>query len=88
MYREKKEKKFKLFSSMTSSAYLLFRASLFDEEMDDAKVLQSLPVTYVLEFGILYTEIQHGRMSLQNLTHNLWSVECGMGIWVCVKTVY
>ena len=51
--------------------HLFLGATLFDEEINDPEVLQSLPVTDVLKFGILHTEVQHGRMGLQDLTHHL-----------------
>ena len=52
-------------------AYLFLRSVHLDEEVDDAKVLQGLPVADVLQLGILDTEIQHGRMRLKHLAYNL-----------------
>ena len=40
-------------------SHLFLGAPLLDEEVDDAKVLQSLPVADVLEFGILDAEVEH-----------------------------
>ena len=51
--------------------YLFLRSVHLDEEVDDAKVLQGLPVADVLQLGILDTEIQHGCMRLKHLAYNL-----------------
>ena len=37
--------------------HLFLGAPLFDEEVNDAKVLEGLPVADVLELGVLDTEV-------------------------------
>ena len=58
---------------------LFLTSSNFDNEVGDAKILQSLPVSDVLEFGIGNVQTQHWSMRLKDLTRNLWRLEVGNG---------
>ena len=50
---------------------LFLAAANFDQEVADAKVLQCLPVPDVLQLGVHHAQVQHGRMSLQDMPGNL-----------------
>ena len=55
----------------STSTDLFLVSANFDNKVCDAKVLQCLPVSNVLELGISNVQTQHAGMCLKNLTSNL-----------------